>query len=70
MANQSTDQCYIGKCVCGGIVFAGVDRPEHRKDNASDIADLMRRGFTVERVAVEAARTGKWCLKSKEHMRG
>lgn len=35
-----------------------VDDPDHPKDTAKDIAGWIRRGATVERVTVEAARAG------------
>lgn len=63
-------KCYVAHCKCGGIVFAAVDKPEYRKDNGDAIADLISNGFTVQHVPVATAREGKWCTKSKEHMRG
>lgn len=63
-------KAFIGRCKCGGIVFASVDKPEYRKENGEQVADLIENGFTIEHVPVETARKGKWCTKSKEHMRG
>lgn len=62
--------CTIGKCKCGGIVFAAVDEPKRRQDTAKEIAKLVRRGFAVATIPIEEVRMGKWCMDSKEHMRG
>lgn len=75
MSNPTEDEvvkkpCFIGRCKCGGIVFASVDEPERRKDNAKEVASLVRGGFSIATETVGAARTGTWCTHSKEHMRG
>lgn len=72
MADRCTDPvtCTIGRCKCGGIVFAGVDGPEYRKDNAREVAKLIRAGFSIATdQPIDVARGGAWCMKSKEHMR-
>lgn len=62
--------CTIGRCKCGGIVFAGVEGAEHRKANAREVAKLVRAGFNVETGRpLDTARSGSWCTQSKEHMR-
>lgn len=58
-----------GRCKCGGIVYAGVNGPQYRKDNAREVAALIRKGFAIETASLEVARQGKWCTDSKEHMR-
>ncbi len=35
-----------------------VDLPDHKKITAKEVADWIRRGATVERVTIEAARAG------------
>jgi hypothetical protein len=55
---------YISRCVCGGINFACVDKPDLAKETAKDIAGLIREGRAVERVSLDEAR-GKWCMTSK-----
>lgn len=67
-ADQIT--CTIGKCQCGGIVFAAVNEEKHRKDTAKDVAKLIRLGFSITTITLEEVRMGKWCLKSEEYMRG
>lgn len=63
--------CILGRCCCGGIIFASVETPEHRTDNAKEVAKLIRGGFSVATAQpLDAARKGTWCTKSKEHMRG
>lgn len=56
------------KCGCGGIIMATVDRPEHAKDVARDVADAIRDGYTVEHVTVGYVRhTGiLGCLREKK----
>jgi hypothetical protein len=63
-------KAFVGRCKCGGVVFAAVDKPEYRKDNAEAVADLIANGFTIEHIPIALARESKWCTKSKEHMRG
>ena len=68
--SDETVTCILGRCRCGGIIFASVETPEHRKDNAKEVAKLIRAGFAVATAQpLDDARKGKWCLKSKEHMR-
>jgi len=58
--------CYIArcKCGCGGLIFASVDEPgqskERRDDTAKEIAKLVRKGYTVERLSVGEVRMAKW----------
>lgn len=66
-ANRTEDpKCYIGRCVCGGIVFACVDDPKHTDDTAKAVAECLRDGFPIERVELDVARNGTWCTTSKE----
>jgi hypothetical protein len=63
--------CYIArcKCGCGHLVFASVDEPtqsdERRRGTAKEIADLIREGFTVERLSVGEVRKAKWMCANK-----
>ena len=47
---------YVGKRPCGCVVAAIVDDGDDPKDVAKFVADLVRRGMTVERSTVEDAR--------------
>lgn len=68
---MSEPTCVLGLCSCGGIIFASEETPENRENNAREVAKLIRRGFSiVTGQPLDAARKGKWCTKSKEHMRG
>jgi|WetSurMetagenome_2_1015567.scaffolds.fasta_scaffold870984_1 hypothetical protein len=64
---------YVSYCKfgCGGLVFACVDRPEHAKDTAEEVADLIRDGYHVTRLSCEAVRQEQWCKcrkgKKKAH---
>lgn len=54
------------ECGCGGLVFAGVNRPETRKDIAKAAAKLIRAGCTVGTMAVEDVRRATWsCEKDR-----
>ena len=68
-ADSANTPCFIGRCKCGGIMFASVDEPQRRKDNANEVAKLVRGGFSISTETVGVARTGSWCMNSKEHMR-
>jgi len=48
---------YIATHSCGGWVLVTVDLPERAKDNAKEIAQCIRDGYTIERVTVQAVRT-------------
>lgn len=70
MTDDSANKpCFIGRCKCGGIMFASVDEPQRRKENAKEVAKLVRGGFSISTETVGVARTGAWCTNSKEHMR-
>ena len=57
---------YIARCLCGcgALTFASVDEPnqskERRADNAKEIADLLRNGYTIERMTVGEVRKANW----------
>lgn len=65
MSNEEVP-CYIARCRCGcgALVFASVDEPgqskERRKDTAKAIGDLVRKGYSVERLTVGAVRSANW----------
>lgn len=46
---------------CGHVRMATVDRPEHKRAVARDLAGAVRRGETVRRASVEAVRGMKFC---------
>lgn len=48
--------CYVGKRPCGCVVAAVVDDGDDPKDVAKFIADLVKRGMTVDRSTVDEAR--------------
>lgn len=54
------EMCYIGRTRCGCIVAASVDTTEHTHDVASDVAEFIRSGLTVERMTVEQVRASKF----------
>lgn len=66
--SNNTANCFIGRCKCGGIVFAAVDEPKYRNDNAKEVADLIRKGFAIETRPVADARNERWCSDSRTHM--
>jgi len=41
---------YIGRAPCGCIRMATIDEPHRAKENAKEIAAVLRLGWTVERV--------------------
>ena len=54
-----TDQqmAYIGRCSeCNNIAFAAVDKPHVIADVAGEIAEMLRDGWTVERVTSKFVR--------------
>lgn len=66
--------CYVAKCLCGcgALIFASVDEPKQsparRKDTANEIAKLVRRGFTIDRMSVGDVRKSRFtCDRKSEH---
>ncbi len=46
--------CYVGRMpVCGCIGVVTVDMPEHAKDTAKCVAEMVRDGLNVERMLVD-----------------
>lgn len=62
MSDEENPNCFISRCACGGLTFASVDLPERRKQNAKDVADLIRAGRTIENMPVLEVRAAKWCV--------
>jgi len=55
--------CYISKKLCGCIVLAVFDNPEHRADTAKEVAKSIRRGEIVERVTADYVQKHWLCPK-------
>ena len=56
---SDTDMCYVAsKPGAPGYCCAAVDNPEHAAATAKDVAKWIRRGLSVTRVTVQAARDG------------
>lgn len=71
-ATQKVDEsanvaAYIArcKCGCGGVVVAMVDDDNYKKENAKEIAKLIRQGFAIERSTVGYVRTGPFMCQKK-----
>lgn len=45
--------CYIGRKTCGCVVFFTRIEPQWLGDTATDVADAIRRGLTIESVSWE-----------------
>jgi hypothetical protein len=55
---------YIGTMPCGCNVAAAVDDPECRREVAKCIADMIRSGLAVSRVALDDLRNGTVTIRS------
>jgi len=65
-SGRDATPCYVARCLCGckRLVFASVDDGKHPKQTAKDIAGLIRKGYTIERMSVSEVRVAKWmCAK-------
>jgi hypothetical protein len=59
---MNTTPCYVAYCKqCRGMIFASVDKPEYAKDNAKEVAALIRRGIPVSKATVDDVRAAWWC---------
>lgn len=70
---------YVAYChVCGGMVAAVVDDPNHQRDNSKEVARWMREGSRVERVTCQHVRDNLkgctaecacfWCEKKRRKL--
>lgn len=67
MSERDATHCYIGTWpACGCVRFVTVDAPEHAKDNAKEIAKLVRAGYAVNRVTIEEFRSDKTTFGCKD----
>jgi hypothetical protein len=57
---SDTDPSLVALKSCGCVVAAMVDTPEFRRDNAKEVARLMRNGFAIQRLSVASARNPPW----------
>ena len=53
-------ETYIGVKPCGCLIMAIVDRPEHQKDVAKEVAKAIREGLKVSRVPTQQVRDMPW----------
>jgi len=60
-------KAYIARCQCGGIIFACADDPKYAEDTARSVAEVIKDGFSVERVPLDTARNSKWCDNVRAH---
>ncbi len=55
--------CFVSRCKCGaGLCFAAVDDPKHRKNNANEVAKMIRRGYRVDNMPLSEVRNSKFCF--------
>jgi len=58
--------CYIARCLCGcgALRFAAVDEPgqskSRRADTAKEVGNLLRAGYTIDRLTVGEVRVANW----------
>lgn len=53
------------KCGCGGVVVAMVDDDKYKKENAKEVAKLIRQGYAVERSTVGYVRTAPFLCQNR-----
>ncbi len=62
MADENVN-CFVAHCKCGkGLCFASVDLPSRRKDNAKDVAELIRDGYRIENMPLAETRKTAFCF--------
>jgi len=67
--SQSRDAtpCYVARCLCGckRLVFASVDDGVHPKETAKTVAQMIRKGYVIERMTVSEVRAAQWMCEQK-----
>lgn len=53
--------CWVAYATCGHMIYAAADEPEYAKDNARQVAKLIRDGYRVEKAATSDVRRSNWC---------
>lgn len=58
---MSATHAYVGRGKCGHVYLLVVD--DGTKSNGASLAKVIRRGGTIDRVTIEAARasSAEWC---------
>lgn len=57
-----TEMVYVATHpICGSIVVAVIDWPQHKKETARSVADCVRRGLEVDRIAREDVKAMRFC---------
>ena len=63
---MSKKDCYISRLPCGCITMACVDKLEHKRETAKEVARAIRLGETIDRVTSEYVRDTDWlCPKHR-----
>lgn len=67
MSVETYAYAYVGRARCGHVFFVAVD--DGAKSNAKDVAGVLRKGGTIERLTIAAAREAakaSWCTCTKK----
>lgn len=71
MTTSDEPYAYVGRARCGCIRMAVVDDPDRASRVAREVAEAIRAGETVERVACAYVRTMRWTRPDcTEHAKG
>jgi len=63
MGKNISEYCYIGRKSCGCVVAACCDQGD--ENTASDVADFIKSGYTIERIKTDEARVMLTSCKHK-----
>lgn len=67
---RSNYPAHVAYCrKCDGLVFASVDDPERRKENAGNVARAVQAGFRIGMLKCIEVRQAKWCPSECERRR-
>ncbi len=66
MSEQEDRVCLVAWCRgCNRVVFATVDIEERRKENAREIAKMIRAGMRTGELMSSEVRKADWCCECK-----
>ncbi len=67
MKDNKVSMTYVGRKSCGCVTMLVLDTPEHKREVAKEVAQVIRLGERLEHLTTEEVRAMDWkCAEHKE----